>query len=562
MLTIKHVDGPLAGQEQTISDDQAQVNVGRDPDRCQIVYPPDSTIVGRVHCGLLRQPSGDWAVDLYGDHYVEIDGVAAEPRQTIRSGAKIRLGRHNGPSFIANITHAASDDLGMTGAQQKQVSVRRVIRRDVRVAIGLVALAVFAAVGTLIYNARLSQQIRQRLDRAAFLVEIRHQAGGCPDWDATAWPVSRDLLVTNAHVVDEAGAGTMLVRAPGADGKEYEVIGHILHPGYKAFADFFRRQDLVKWDDGQLETPPTGLAYDVALLRVKGPLPEDAILPLASRHEAQSLWKGMQIESEGYPSQNISGSAILGCGATPKWRAGAIESLTDYFSSAQQNPLETLLVTHNIPITCGASGSPIIGEDGKVVAVISAFSSTGGECTPSAVQINYAQRADLVADLLDGRAGDALARDRQYWTSQLALLREAGYQEGDAIYLSLILQADKTNAGIDVAAKPALDVRAPMTLAADAKSGGATGSTPLKLAGGANYVIIAYAEDETPIALTLRDASGAAVAFTKPLSAESVWYPSLTYTPKRDGEYQAIISGARAGTQYMLRLYRWAPPKP
>ncbi len=81
--------------------------------------------------------------------------------------------------------------------------------------------------GTLIYNARLSQQIRQRLDRAAFLVEIRHQAGGCPDWDATAWPVSRDLLVTNAHVVEEAGAGTMLVRAPGADGKEYEIIGHV-----------------------------------------------------------------------------------------------------------------------------------------------------------------------------------------------------------------------------------------------------------------------------------------------------------------------------------------------
>ncbi|HEY0147219.1 MAG TPA: serine protease, partial [Methylovirgula sp.] len=509
---------------------------------------------------------GRAAIDLDIMIAVEIDGVAAEPRQAIGSGTKIRLGRHNGPSFIADITHAASDDLGMTGAQQKQVSVRRVIRRDVRVAIGLVALAVFAAVGTLIYNARLSQQIRQRLDRAAFLVEIRHQAGGCPDWDATAWPVSRDLLVTNAHVVDEAGQGngqgTMLVRAPGADGKEYEVIGHILHPGYKAFADFFRRQDLVKWDDGQLETPPTGLAYDVALLRVKGPLPEDAILPLASRREAQSLWKGMQIESEGYPSQNVSGSSVLGCGATPKWRAGAIESLTDYFSSAQQNPLETLLVTHNIPITCGASGSPIIGEDGRVVAVISAFSSTGGECTPSAAQINYAQRADLVADLLDGRADDALARDRQYWTSQLALLREAGYREGDAIYISLILQADKTNAGIDATTKPALDVRAPMTLAADAKSGGATGSTPLKLVAGANYVIIAYAQDETPIALTLRDASGAAVAFTKPLSSDSVWYPSLMYTSKSGGEYQAIVSGAPAGRQYMLRLYRWAPPQP
>lgn len=562
MLTIKHIDGPLAGQEQTISDDQAQVIIGRDPDRCQIVYPPDATIVGRVHCGLVRQPSGDWAIDLYGDHYVEIDGVAAEPRQSLRDASKVRLGRHNGPGFITNITRAAGQDLGVTGAQEKQVSVRRVIRRDVRIAIGLVALAAIAAVGTLLYNAWQSEQIRQRLDRSAFLVEIRHQAGGCPDWDATAWPVSRDLLVTNAHVVDEASAGTMLVRAPGADGKEYEVIGHVLHPGYKAFTEFFRHQDLVKWDDGQLETPPTGLAYDVALLRVKGPLPEDAILPLASRHEIQSLWKGMQIESEGYPSQNVSGSAVLGCGATPKWRAGAIESLTDYFSSAQQDPLETLLVTHDIPITCGASGSPVIGQDGKVVAVISAFSSTGGECTPSAVLINYAQRADLVADLLDGRAEDALTRDRKYWTSQLALLREAGYQEGDATYISLILQADKSNTGIHADAKPVLDVRAPMTLTADAKSATATGATPLKLTAGANYVIIAYADDETPIALTLRDANGTTVALTKPLTPDSVWYPSLTYTPKSNGQYQAIVSGAHAGTGSILRLYRWVQPQP
>ncbi len=206
----------------------------------------------------------------------------------------------------------------------------------------------------------------------------------------------------------------------------------------------------------------------------------------------------MQIESEGYPSQNVSGSAVLGCGATPKWRAGAIESLTDYFSSAQQDPLETLLVTHNIPITCGASGQPgdRRGRQGRRGDQRLQFERR--ECTPSAVQINYAQRADLVADLLDGRADDALTRDQRYWTSQLALLREAGYQEGDAIYISLILQADKANAGIDAAAKPALDARVPMTLAADAKSRRPTGSTPLKFVAGANYVIIAYAEDETP----------------------------------------------------------------
>jgi hypothetical protein len=561
LLTIKHIDGPLAGQEQTISDDLGQVTIGRDPDRCQIVYPPESTIVGRVHCALLRQPSGDWAIETYGNHYVDVDGEPVEARHALRSGAKIRLGRRDGPSFTASVARdAASPDLGVTGAQQKQISVRHLVRRDVRIAMGAVALAVVAAVGTLIYNKVQSDRIRQRLDRSAFLVEIRHRPDGCPDWDATAWPVGRDLLVTNAHVVDEAGSGTMLVRAPGPDGKEYDVIGSALHPGYKAFTAFVRQQDLVKWDAGQIETPPTGLAYDVALLRVKGPLPEDSILPLAARSDVESLWKGMQIESEGYPSQNVAGASVLGCGATPKYRAGVIESLTDYFSSAQQDPKETLLVTHNIPITCGASGSPVIGEDGKVVAVVSAFSSTGGQCTPSAVLINYAQRADIVADMIDGRAEDALTRDRQYWLSQLAMLHAAGYEPGNKIYIPLILQADKASAGIDAHAEPALDLRAPGVLAADAKLGAAKGVTPLTLSAGQHYVIVAYAEDETPIALTLRDKNGTAVAFTDPLSANSVWYPSLTFAPAANGQYQATVTGATAGIKYILRLYRWAIP--
>lgn len=559
MLTIKHAEGPLAGQEQTISDDLAQITIGRDPDRCQIVYPPDCTIVGRVHCALLRQPSGDWAIELYGDHYAEVDGEPVDTRRAIPNGAKIRLGRHDGPSFTANVARdAASPDLGLTGAQQKQISVRRLVRRDVRIALGVAVLAVVAAVGTLIYNKIESDRIRQRLDRSAFLVEIRHRPDGCPDWDATAWSVGRDLLVTNAHVVDEAGSGTMLVRAPGPAGKEYEVIGSVLHPGYKAFTAFVRAQDLVKWDAGQIETPPTGLAYDVALLRVKGPLPEDSILPLATQSELQSLWKGMQIQSEGYPSQNVAGSSVLGCGATPKYRAGVIESLTDYFSSAEQDPKETLLVMHNIPITCGASGSPVVGEDGKVIAVISAFSSTGGQCAPSAVLINYAQRADIVADLIDGRAADALARDRAYWQSQLTMLHAAGYEPGNKIYIPLILQADKRNTGIGADAEPALDLRAPGVLLADAKSGAATGVTPLSLSAGQHYVIIAYAEGETPIALTLRDKSGGAVAFTDPLSANSVWYPSLTFAPVASGPYQAVVSGTAAGTKYILRLYRWA----
>ena len=111
MLVIKHLSGPLAGKEQDISDDRDHVLIGRDSAKCEILYPAEETIVGGEHCQFLRQPSGDWVIERFGDHYVEIDGVAVETRQPLRTGSEIRLGKHSGPSFQVTVTRAPRDGL-------------------------------------------------------------------------------------------------------------------------------------------------------------------------------------------------------------------------------------------------------------------------------------------------------------------------------------------------------------------------------------------------------------------------------------------------------------------
>ena len=53
-LTITYIDGPMQDTSIEFGDDVEQVLLGRDPERCQVVLPPDQTMVGREHCSIIR----------------------------------------------------------------------------------------------------------------------------------------------------------------------------------------------------------------------------------------------------------------------------------------------------------------------------------------------------------------------------------------------------------------------------------------------------------------------------------------------------------------------------
>ena len=105
-ITIKHIEGNLAeGQtkEQTFGDRVDTITFGRERD-CQVVYAPEYTVVGKRHCQLVRQVTGDYRVNLLGQRYVEINGVPADNNTVVPDGAVVRLGDpKNGPSFKVEI---------------------------------------------------------------------------------------------------------------------------------------------------------------------------------------------------------------------------------------------------------------------------------------------------------------------------------------------------------------------------------------------------------------------------------------------------------------------------
>src|SRR5690606_28555022 len=96
----------------------------------------------------------------------------------------------------------------------------------------------------------------------------------------------------------------------------------------------------------------------------------------------------------------------------------------DYFNIRRKDGMNQL-VQHDVGATGGASGSPMINAEGEVVAVLSAvnfiFLNNGEIRIPSGASINFAQRADLVEELVEGTAADRLPTYEAQWREALQL---------------------------------------------------------------------------------------------------------------------------------------------
>jgi hypothetical protein len=86
------------------------------------------------------------------------------------------------------------------------------------------------------------------------------------------------------------------------------------------------------------------------------------------------------------------------------------------------------LIQHSVPVTGGASGSPLIDTSGKVIGIVNGGNTNvidnageGGKLRMSnAVQINYAQRVDLLKQLEEDSARKETDTDHSYWEKMAA----------------------------------------------------------------------------------------------------------------------------------------------
>ena len=458
-ITIRHLTGRLAGQRQYFDPSVERIVFGRPPGVVDVSYPADDTDVGRVHFSLNRTKTGAYCVELDDKHFVAIDGTQAENGQVVPSGSTLRLANKQGPTFAIDIRKAESGGIE-TKPGQEVVPLRKKVEKAIKD--GAYALAAIAVVilgtGSYFYylqreqsaqlaaldkdlaaaNAAVSAKAKteflpeviDRLEHAVYLVA--KDEGGKPLPEATAWAFAPTLLATNAHVT-EAIKGNDDFYLVGPDGRHITIKSVTSHPGYAAFASYrtnvgttrygnFTPLDLIKeYDVGIIEIDPSTPLF------VDPTTQQPVLLELASDAQLESLAPGTAVASAGFPSENLQGTATA-AKSPPTLHFGFISSLTDVFM-CRAEPANQLLIVHSVPVTGGASGSPLIDSSGKVIGIVNGGNTNvidgagddGKLRMSNAVQINYAQRVDLLKELREDKdARKEMAVDHDYWDKMAA----------------------------------------------------------------------------------------------------------------------------------------------
>jgi hypothetical protein len=347
---------------------------------------------------------------------------------------------------------------------------------------------------------RIGTDVREKLARAAFLVESSDRGAL-----ATAFPVGSHMLATAAHVVDSiasvAPGEKLFIRSPGQNGKTYEIVNYKVHPGSVAL------RNVVSGDAARRAAAQLDLdGYDFGLLYVKEELPAEARLEIAPPSELKMLQPGAVIAMAGYPVEGISGSRSQVLGPTPELHMGSITSFTDFFFLPAEFA-NAKLIHHDLPAVGGGSGSPIVSYTGHIVGMLTGGNtySPGGDQprAPSAALVNYAHRADVLQNLMQGSADAEVATDRSYWEEQLRKFRSGPDIIADLIRREIVAKDKNLTLTRLTELTEVLNTQ---SQAADSSGGVQRQSRrTVRTPAGADYLIVAYAYDRTALTVSVQN---------------------------------------------------------
>ena len=209
----------------------------------------------------------------------------------------------------------------------------------------------------------------------------------------TAWGVGPNAFATNSHITEPVKAhlakgGEIRIVINKHPELTYRVTKAITHPKYGSAGN------------------TAGGSYDVGILEVDGNL--SSWFPIAPSSELKQVDSGYRVAYLGFPMEERVGGGIDPRSPVATMQTGIVTANTDWWFAAGSEA-NRFLIHHNLSSSGGASGSPVFNAKGQVVALHNAGTSNtgvkveGGKAKTtrlkSGLQINYAQRADLLADI-------------------------------------------------------------------------------------------------------------------------------------------------------------------
>ena len=561
-IRLTAIGGPLDGQTFEYAKGKATITFGRLEDR-DIRFPADFRSISRAHLTIVSENDRYY---LRPDEAVFVDGHEAMRDDELPRRCELRLGSPAGPGF--KIEWNVLSDMPSTQAPMKrplrQSPVREAMKataRARRTAIAAVGLVLLVAAGALAYVLLQPEPIRDQLAAArqsVYLVVLRNNAGRERSY-GTAWVIGPGLLATNAHVV--AGIETQkkqgikaFVRANYQPYETYEVVETVKHPHYERYTNLVNQYAPVA-PGGRLVQSTTG--YDVGLIRVAASAKLAPPLKLASTDTLHRLAAGDEVGYVGYPSESMVAGGVNVAAPTPQTHIATITAVTDFFL-AEGQPGERHLIQHSLPGAGGASGSPVFNRRGEVIALFNAGNLVRiGDTRIPTILVNFAQRADLAAEILDVKVETiALARD-ELWRKRLAALPSA------PDFLVQQFQRETDTKG----AKPALD----STVVLEKKPNVAKPAAlvDFEVPGAGKLLYLAVGPDTNAVHLYVLDPADNNKVLGR--KTDNVHYPwiNLEAGPPRGCWYRSYcpskviigVLGDNLGRKIALRVY-FAPKKP
>lgn len=584
-IHISIADGSFGGQPGggafVFPDDKAMVTVGRHPS-CDVVFPSDLIAVSRYHLAFERKLAR-YRLIMQADNPVWIDGEEAFEGDELPLAAVVTLGHPDGPAL--RVETIEDDDLPLTERYARHLSPGRLagaadrISRDVRrlvVALGAVVAVVAVALGWAQWEERrelaqllsgayhtpaagTEEQLAARLREAApsvVLVAVEDPFGISPI--GTAWVVAPGVLATNAHVADRfrelPRGGRLVVRLHSGPAKTIAVRAVTFHPDFQRFEEAWRAYGPVSAGaGGESRTITDAGAYDVALLHVAD---RDAgtlgpALPIAPDADLDALEPGNLVGYVGFPVESAAVGGVNIDDPQPQLQIGRLTALTDFFL-VKSETADRQLLQHSLPVQGGASGSPVLDHRGQVVGVLSGGNlieiDGWGTRVPSGVGVNFAQRADLVRELLSGADPQRAAERGSTWQRRLTryqtevdiALQDWAASHGAARPPTPILSVDGRTAP-----RPDLDVPAfvvPYTIAHDGW-----------------HLFLATARDHANIDMMVIEKAAKGPQLLGQDTAPD-HYPGVEVPAHKDSPVEVIVPGP-LGTDVHLRVY-WLPTRP
>ncbi len=516
-LKITYKSPPYQDKALSFDDTLEEIRVGR-TEGSEVSFPEDMAVVGHDHFAIRRE-AGAYKFVINPHHRVFLYGKDVMDGQELAAAEEVRLGTPSGPRLLLEPTRAGGTAYVATEPQGKSEGLPEIARSTARWTHVLGVIVAIALLGGLYAYWDLSQEVQPiyagagsgtdfsaiiaKYQNSIFLVDEVDAAGNSHS-GATAWvvamPDGSKAFATNAHVGGlladaQKNHYRLVVRSPDSRHREYEITSALIHPAYEAFNAMLADAD-KKASSGAIREVELSPAYDVAILIPDSQDGLPAALPLARDNALATLHAGEPIAFVGYPAENLVSFDVNA--PTPTSQVGIITSVRNFFLTEDGGPAQ--LIEHSLPSAGGASGSPIFDSHGQVIALLSGgnnIASKDGRI-PNAALVNFAQRVDLLRDLMEGKANDQLDDDKRMWADAVARWSRAP----DAIAAVYARQFEATVGKLSTfardgetgAADPLFDKRSTQTF-------------DVSLLANISYLVTAYTPSRKPIRVVVYNAA-------------------------------------------------------